>query len=201
MSKPSDDIRKYLLNVQDKACIIYSTFLHNIYVCTTDTISSTTSRSGRYKLKTIKKFDHCKKSNAASKIDFPSHLLQHRNVWIARVRGLEKLLIPSSYLFEEKHFKTKPIKRKLVQERGKELSADKHVSPINWELCQSTFLVDVMANFRKIYIKRLNTSGELSGNHLDYCIDIRSTWIDFVFNTNIVFENSVIGSERSIPTQ
>ncbi len=32
--------------------------------------------------------------------------------------------------------------------------------------------------------------GELSANLMDYCIDIRSTWIDFVFDTNIVIENS-----------
>ena len=53
-------------------------------------------------------------------------------------------------MFEEDQLMTKPIKRILVQELGKELSADDYVSPTNWELCQSTFLVDVMANFRNM---------------------------------------------------
>ena len=75
---------------------------------------------------------------------------------IAQVRGcyLENLLkfdlILSPYLFEEEKLMTNPTKGILVQEVEKELSADNHVSPTNWELCQSTFLVDVMANFRKM---------------------------------------------------
>ena len=44
---------------------------------------------------------------------------------------------------------TKPVKRTLVQELEKELSADDYVSPTNWEVCQSTFLVDVMTNLKK----------------------------------------------------
>ena len=72
----------------------------------------------------------------------------------------------------------------LVQELEKELSANEYVSPTDWELRQSTFLVEVMANFRKIDIKRLNTCGELCANLVDYLIiDIRSTRIDFVFDT------------------
>ena len=56
----------------------------------------------------------------------------------------------SIYMFEEDQLMTEPIKRILVQELRKELSADDYVSPTNWELCQSTFLVDVMANFRNM---------------------------------------------------
>ena len=92
-----------------------------------------------------------------AKLICPSHLLQHRKrVDIAWVRGydLEKLvkfnLIPSSYLFEEEQLMTKPIKRIHVQELEQNLSADNYVSPTNWELCQSTFLVDVLANFRDL---------------------------------------------------
>ena len=48
-----------------------------------------------------------------------------------------------------------------------------------------------------IYIKRLNMFGELSANLMDYYIDIRSTWINFVFDTNIVIENSVKDSDRT----
>ena len=103
-----------------------------------------------------------------------SHLLYHRNMWtspVSEVYDLEKLLefdlIPSSFLFEEDQLMTKPVKRTCPR-TGKELSADNHVSPTNWKLCQSTFLVDVMANFRIIqYIKRLNMFGELCGNLVD----------------------------------
>ena len=95
MSKPSDEIRKYLLNVQNKASIIYPTFLHNRYVSKTDPISSTTSRSGRYKLKSINDLDYCKTSKAASKIDLSKvFAAAQKSVDIARVRGydLKKLL-------------------------------------------------------------------------------------------------------------
>ena len=56
----------------------------------------------------------------------------------------------SIYMFEEDQLMTKPIKIILVQELGKELSADDYVSPTNWELCQSNYLVGVMASFRNM---------------------------------------------------
>ena len=196
----SDDTREDLLNVQDKASMLYSTFRDKRYVSKTDSISSTISR---YKLKTFKDLDRCKKSKAAIKIDLSKSVATaQKSVDLARVRGydLEKLLkfdlIPSSYLFEKDQLMTKPVKRTLVQELEKELSADDYVSPTNWEVCQSTFLVDVMANFRKVDIKRLNMFGELCANLVDYVLSIavRSTRIDFVFDTYI--ENSVKDSER-----
>ena len=75
------------------------------------------------------------------------------------------------------------------------------VPPIHWEMSKSTFLGNVVSNFRKIYIKRLNTFGELSANPLDYCRDIRSTWISFVFEANIVIENSVKYYDRTRKSQ
>ena len=56
----------------------------------------------------------------------------------------------SIYMFEEDQLMTKPIKIIRVQELGNELSADDYVSPTNWELCQSTSLVDVMVSFRNM---------------------------------------------------
>ena len=52
----------------------------------------------------------------------------------------------------------------------KKLSEDNYVSPTNWELCQSSFLVNVMANFRKLYIKRLNTFGKLYAHLVGYLL-------------------------------
>ena len=104
---------------------------------------------------------------------------------------LDKLLkfdlVPTSYLFSEDQLTAQPIKRILVQELEKEeLSASDCVSHTNWELSQSAFLVEVMANFRKIDIERLNTFGEMCGNLVDYLsIDIRSTRIDFVFDMQV----------------
>ena len=92
----------------------------------------------------------------------------------------------------------------LVQELEKELSANDYVSPTNWELSQYTFLAEVMANFRKVDIKRLNTFGELCAYLVDYLsIDILSTRIDFVFDalSYIVIENLVKNSYRSRHSQ
>ena len=54
--------------------MIYSTFLQHFYVSKTDTISSTMSKSGRYKLNTIKDLGHCKKSKVAGKNDLSKSL-------------------------------------------------------------------------------------------------------------------------------
>ena len=54
--------------------MIYSTFLQNRYVSKTDTISSTMSKSGRYKLSTINDLGHCKKSKVAGKNDLSKSL-------------------------------------------------------------------------------------------------------------------------------
>ncbi len=123
MSTPSDEIHKDLLNIQEKSSMIYSTFLQNRYVSKTDTISSTMSKSGRYKLNTINDLGHCKKSKVAGKNDLSKSLATAQKRVDSTSQSLRSRETPEVRIdspivpFEENQLITKPIKRILVQEK------------------------------------------------------------------------------------
>ena len=63
--------------------------------------------------------------------------------------------IPTSYLFGEDGLMKKPVKSDLCHEMEKCLNSDDMVPPSGWKSIITTYLVDVMANVRKIRIQGL----------------------------------------------
>ena len=105
--------------------------------------------------------------------------------------------ILTSYLFDEDGLMKKPVKGPLCHEMEKCLNSDDMVSPSDWKSIRTAYLVDVMANVRKIRIKGLRTFADFCSTFLDMLLAIctNATRIDLVFDS--YREGSVKDTERS----
>ena len=91
----------------------------------------------------------------------------------------------------------KPVKSALCHEMEKCLISDDMVPPSGWKSIRTTYLVDVMANIRKIRIKGLRTFADFCSSFLNMLLAIckNATRIDLVFDS--YKEGSVKDTERS----
>ena len=91
---------------------------------------------------------------------------------VARARGssMEELLkydiTPTSSLFDKEGLMRKAVKSSLVQELEQSLAV--HQASATKDDFHTTYLVDMMANVRKLRTKDLNTFGEFCGAALNY---------------------------------
>ena len=91
----------------------------------------------------------------------------------------------------------KPVKSVLCHEMEKCLNSDGMVPPSGWKSIGTTYLVDVMANVRKIRTKGLQTFADFCSTFLNMLLAIckNATRIDLVFD--FYKEGSVKDTERS----
>ena len=91
----------------------------------------------------------------------------------------------------------KPVKSALCHGMEKCLNIDDMVPPSGWKSIRTKYLVDVMANVRKIRIKVLRTFADFCSTFLNMLLAIckNATRIDLVFDS--YKEGSVKDTERS----
>ena len=91
----------------------------------------------------------------------------------------------------------KPVKSALCHEMEKCLNSDDMVPPSGWKSTITTYLVDVIANVRKIRLKGLRTFADFCSSFLNILLAIckNATRIDLVFDS--YKECSVKDTERS----
>ena len=98
---------------------------------------------------------------------------------IARVRGCDVHevfkydLNQPSYLFSDRDgLMTKPTKHELVKELEGNLSETDYIAPMQWEALPTGYIVDVMANMRKLKTSSMETFGELCTTFLNMILAI-----------------------------
>ena len=194
-------IRESLLNIDKKGEELYATFRRERYINKCKKLSDPIHRNMAKTFKDIRSDPtrNVSKKNNEQKKDFAN---AQRLIDLARVREydmkhlFEYELVSSSYLFDDKAFMTDPHKSTLCTELEKNLRSVDFVKPQQWPQMKCTYVVDVMANIRKLPTLKLKTFGDL----LDTFIKPYETYshyafcIDFVFDTYI--EGSVKDSER-----
>jgi len=108
-------------------------------------------------------------------------------------------LVESSSLFDEDGLMTK--KHELMKELESKITADDYIAPTQWKDMPTGYIVDVMANVRKLKTSSLSTFGELCNQFLSMIFGVckNASRIDFIFDSYI--EGSVKDSERLRRTQ
>ncbi|KAG1682452.1 Solute carrier family 22 member 2 [Nymphon striatum] len=128
---------------------------------------------------------------------------QHRAIEIARARGksMEDLLQydvrTSSYLFDSEGMMKKAVKSSLVQELEKTLTKeDTGQTPSLTDNVQTAYIVDMMANVRKMRTKGMGTFGAFCEATFIYIQNAakRANRIDLIFDSYI--DKSIKDSER-----
>ena len=125
--------------------------------------------------------------------------ITERNIEIARERGLtnnellEYDVVPSSMLFDDDGMMTKPNKSLLLKELESYLTPDDY----SYSHCSNaSFIVDVMANIRKVNLAKLSSFGDLMDNFISFSDIYRQFGrCDYVFDIYSE-EPSVKDSER-----
>ena len=88
-------------------------------------------------------------------------------------------------MFDEDGLMKKPVKSAPCHEMEKCLTSDDMVPPSGWKSIRTTYLVDVMANVRKIRIKGLRIFADFSSTFLNMLLAIckKATRIELVFDS------------------
>ena len=177
----SDAIRDDLLNVFEKGKDKYMQFRNDIFVNKSNRHSNTIHRLN---LKTMKS-NHVKIQKTAKAKVKEVNILD-RSIDVARERGLtpKDLLrydvAPSPVLFDENNMMTKSTKSLLVQE------LETHLQPDNYRYrhtTESAFVIDVMANVRKVNITSLHTFEDFAQAFFSTSSECRQFGrCDFVFD-------------------
>ena len=123
-------------------------------------------------------------------------------IYLARVRNFndkklfEYNLVPSSYLFDADGLMVESDKSALVREIENMYLSKEHYTFSYLRDMEHSYLVDVMANFRKLDVKRSKTFGEFCQSFLSYVLSLckNSDQVHFVFDSYI--EGSVKDSGR-----
>ena len=196
----SEDIRKDLLNIQETGSGLYKSFRKERFLEKTKHITDTIHRTNLRTFLSIKKEE---KRTTMLKKDLQKQYTQVQKILdLAQVRKYDTKelfkydLIKFSYLFDEEGLLTRPQKSLLTKELEKVLSQDDYGSPLEWDDCHTSYIVDVMAYVRKVKMKPLKTFGEFCDVFLTSILNIskNASRIDMVFDTYI--EGSVKDSER-----
>ena len=133
--------------------------LHNIL---TQEIMTEEIRSQILSVKEIGAKSQTPKKTAKKKYAYAQKVLD-----IARVRNCDMKEIfaydlqPSSSLLDEEGLMTKPQKSLLCHELEKSISPEDYKPPSQWERCETTYLIGVMAYIRRTKTKDLRTFGDL----------------------------------------
>ena len=177
----TDNIRKDMLSALKKGEERYLEFRKERLVEKTARISSTIHRAN---LKTMKTIHNKQQKTIRSTVREMN--IAERNIEIARERGLktEDLLqydvVPSPVLFDNEGMMTKPAKSLLI----KELEANLKPEDYNYNhRNNSAFVLDVMANVRKVNLSKLSTFQDLLATFISTSEGYRRFGrCDFVFD-------------------
>ncbi|KAG1696934.1 Alpha-N-acetylgalactosaminidase [Nymphon striatum] len=196
------EIRKQLLGVNEIGTAAYEKFRRERFVEKSVRLSSTIHRTNLKTFLSIKEKTNTKeKGGKALNTRKQSH--QHRAIEIARARGksMEDLLQydvrTSSYLFDSEGMMKKAVKSSLVQELEKTLTKeDTGQTPSLTDNVQTAYIVDMMANVRKMRTKGMGTFGAFCEATFIYIQNAakRANRIDLIFDSYI--DKSIKDSER-----
>ena len=200
-----DDIQDSLLSVQVTGLNLYRTFRKERLVEKTKRLSDTICRNN---VKTFASAEGKTPSAPKTKQRVKKELrVAQKQLDIARVRGYDAEevftydLVESSSLFDEDRLMTKPTKHELMKELESKITADDYIAPTQWKDMPTGYIVDVMANVRKLKTSSMSTFGELCNQFLSMVFGVckNASRIDFIFDSYI--EGSVKDSERLRRTQ
>ncbi len=156
----------------------------------------------RQNLKTFLSIRSMKKT-AEIKMKDKKELVEGQKVLnIACVRGydIKRLfqydLVSTTYLFDKDGLMTKPVKSDLCKTLEAKLTLQDWVAKDQWTQEITAYLVDVMAQVRRVPITNLKTFGDMSDSYLAMVKGLcsQASRIYFVFDTYI--DGSVKDSER-----
>lgn len=196
----SDDIRSQLLSLKETSAELYKKFRQERIVEKSKQICD---RIPRVNLKTFNSIHevqhhtyHVKKQQS-KEVAVGQRILDIASERKYDFRELLKYdLVPNNFLFDANGLMTKPHKSSLMQELEKTLSSCDYVPENEWFECNTSCLVDVMANLRKVNIRGLKTFAEMSDRFFSMVtMQIKSSSrVDFVFDSYL--DGSVKDSER-----
>jgi hypothetical protein len=196
----TEDIRNSLLNIHKVSKELYATFRRERYIDKSKRISDTITRN---KFKNFKTIHTDVQAKSVKKNDQKKDFAQAQKlIDLARVRDYDIKhlfqydLVSSNYLFDVHGFMTNPNKSTLCTELEKSLAASDFTHPRQWAKVKCVYVVDVMANVRRVRSKMLKTFGEFLDTFLAMVLSLSTNAhrIDFVFDTYL--KGSVKDSER-----
>ena len=195
------EVRESLLSVESKGSQLYNSFRKERFTKRTKKLSDTIHRNNIKTFQTIKSVKPSVTAIKKKKINEAA--AGHRVLEIAQARGFSTKelfsydLIQTSYLYDDGGLMKKPVKSALCHELEKCLNSADMVPPSDWKSIGTAYLLDVMANVRKISTKGLRTFADLCSNFLNMMLAIckNANRIDLVFDS--YNEGSVKDTERS----
>ncbi|XP_052271149.1 uncharacterized protein LOC127871907 isoform X2 [Dreissena polymorpha] len=198
----TEEIRKSILQVEIKGRDLYLEFRMERLIQKNKSLFDTIHR---HNIKTFQSINDSQiKQSMKSKRKLNDSAAGYRLLDISQARGYDTKqlfqydLVTTNYLFDEEGLMTKPAKYMLVNEIEKSLEpVEREASPASWKETQTAYIVDVMANIRKLRISGLRTFNDLC-TAFARCISALSRpakRIDFVFDSYI--EGSIKDNERS----
>lgn len=199
----TDLIRDQLLHVETTGTERYEKFRQERLVEKSVRFFKTIHRMNLKTFSSIHEKSVARKGGKISQKTKPEDRLKNRVVEISRARGrsmrelIEYDLSPSYYLFDEEGLMSKSIKSGLMKELESNLIDEDQKEPNFTEpSVRTAYIVDVMANVRKISPREHNTFGEYCSAILDYVSNSskHAHRIDLVFDSYI--DLSVKDSER-----
>ena len=190
----SDNIRNDMLNAYTKGKEKYLTFRKERFLQKTTRISNTIHRANLKTMKTVRN-----KPQKTIKKTVKEMNIAERNIEIARERGLSTTdllnydVVPSPVLFDYEGLITKPAKSQLVKE------LEVHLKPEDYSYSHcsnASFIMDVMANIRKVTLTKLSRFSDLLASFVSFSDAYRRFGrCDYVFDM-YSDESSVKDSER-----
>ena len=159
----TEEIRSQILSVKEIGAKKYSEFRRERFVMKSKRLSDTIHRTN---LKTFNSI-RTDKSQTPKKTAKKKYAYAQKVLDIARVRNCDMKEIfaydlqPSSSLLDEEGLMTKPQKSLLCHELEKSISPEDYKPPSQWERCETTYLIGVMAYIRRTKTKDLRTFGDL----------------------------------------
>ena len=199
----SESIRDNLLNVFENGQVQFNQFRDKRFVERSEKISDTIHRNNIKTFKSIRKSSEVQKDSGKLKVLKRDMLAAQKIIDLARVRNFddkklfEYSLVPSCYLFDESGLMIEPNKSELVRELERiYLKKEDYVYAKSPAAENTTYLVDVMANLRKMNTKDIGTMGQLCQAFIDYILPLcnNAKQIHFVFDSYI--DGSVKDSTR-----
>ena len=155
----STQILQDLLSIVEKGDTLYLNYRKERLIEKTKAISVTIHRVNLTTFASI--HQEVKKSFSKQKNVVRKDLSQAQKVLdIARLRNyniikiFEYDLVSTSYLFDDDGFMTKPKKNDLITILEKNLLPENYVPPYKWELCPTSYIIDVLGIVRKLKLQR-----------------------------------------------
>ncbi|KAL4238796.1 hypothetical protein ACF0H5_003503 [Mactra antiquata] len=197
----TDDIRLSIINVKELGEEMYKVFRQERILTKKKRIHEPIHKNDIKTFNSINTNQMTRKNNSKTK-KFQKLTSGHRYLEICQARGnsIKELfkydLIESCYLFEDSGLIKKSTKSVLCHELEKFIDVSVEYSPSTWCEMNTVWLVDVMANIRKINIRGLKTFEHLCNSFLRMISMLcsKATRVDFVFDSYV--ETSVKQSER-----